>query len=548
MKYENENQINPSKEENKIEDEKSYYDFLLNELSEYGYSEDFLISQSELNLFFERKFPKNRFNLNLSEKLWGILNINEYSVVTISQFISGFLELYEDLIKKRKELNEEYLNEKKEYDNIINMCKRHQSEKLNEEGFSENAKLSGEIVDSNFNLDLEGIQEVIVKIIYAGQEQEIKQKVRKEEKEKEEENKSFEFNASTKKDHLQFILMTKNHLNYASEIGSKTYSLEGINNQDSFFVKVEIPFEENENENEENFAAVIKAKLLLRWSDFEYYELQKKKEEPKIKKLISDLEETEENIKKIEYVFSKDKNEEEGEKEEKEEKTRKKGLHKKILEFPDDKFIVEFNNERIDKIVNKGIEVAFNNEKELSVKEENKEEISDNKEENIEMDDNKEENIEMNDNKEENNEINDNEEYDNNYNENKNNVYNINYNYSNENVADNKDSDMIQENNYNNNINLDEVLKNSQTEQANVENAINTSLQQNYISYTGPLITQSTNKPLIQERTLPLKYLPQKINKVIIDSNVSTLPLIDAGKKITYVSMNENANNFGSFQ
>ena len=39
----------------KLEDEKSYYDFLLNELSEYGYSEDSLISQSELNLFFERK-------------------------------------------------------------------------------------------------------------------------------------------------------------------------------------------------------------------------------------------------------------------------------------------------------------------------------------------------------------------------------------------------------------------------------------------------------------------------------------------------------------
>ena len=200
------------------------------------------------------------------------------------------------------------MTQKKLYDDIINMCKRYQSEKLNEEGFSENAKLTGEIIDSNYNLDLEGINEIILKILYSGQEQEIKRSVRKEQKEKEEENKTFEFKASSKKDHLQFVLMTKNYLNYAAEIGSKTYSLEGLTNQDSFFVKltnqdsffvkVEIPFEENENDNEENFAAIIKAKLSLRWSDFEYYEIQKKKEEPKLKKLISDLEEVEEYITK----------------------------------------------------------------------------------------------------------------------------------------------------------------------------------------------------------------------------------------------------------
>ena len=524
MKYTNENKVNLNNEEEKIEEEeKTNYDFLLNEFSEFGYSKDTLISQSELNLFLEKKSPKNKFNLNLTVKLWNILNLNEYSVITISQFISGFLKLYQEFIKKRKELNEECLNEKKQYDNIINMCKRYQSEKLNEEGFSENAKLTGEIIDSNFNLDLEGIQEIILKIVYAKQEQEIKQNVRKEQKEQE--NKNFEFNASSKKDHLKFILMTKNHLNYVSEIGAKTYSLEGINNQDSFFVKVEIPFEENENENEENFAAVIKAKLILRWSNFKYYELQKKKEEPKLKKLISDLEEIEENIKKMEYILSRQKNEEieEGEeKEEKEEKKNKKGLHKKTIEFPEDKFTVEYNNERIDTIINKGVKVDFNNEKEEENKTEHKKE-----EEEEEIDANKE-----------NNEINNNIEYNLDYNDN-NNIYDTNYNYN------NVESNIVQENN---NFNIDEILKNSQKEQINLENSININPQQNFTSYTGALLTQSTNKPLIQESTLPLKYLPQKVNKVIYDNNVSTLPLIDAGKKVTYVSMNQNDNNFGGFQ
>ena len=82
------------------------------------------------------------------------------------------------------------MTQKKLYDDIINMCKRYQSEKLNEEGFSENAKLTGEIIDSNYNLDLEGINEIILKILYSGQEQEIKRSVRKEQKEKEEENKT----------------------------------------------------------------------------------------------------------------------------------------------------------------------------------------------------------------------------------------------------------------------------------------------------------------------------------------------------------------------
>ena len=51
------------------------------------------------------------------------------------------------------------INKKKEYENIIDMCKRYQTEKLNEEGFSENARLSGDIIETIFNVDLDGIEE-----------------------------------------------------------------------------------------------------------------------------------------------------------------------------------------------------------------------------------------------------------------------------------------------------------------------------------------------------------------------------------------------------
>ena len=150
------------------------------------------------------------------------------------------------------------------------MCTKYQDEKLNEEGFSENAKLSGEIVDLNFNLDLKEMQEIIVQIIYGEQKHEIRQNVEKEQ-ENEDNNKSFEFKASSKKENLKFVLMSKNNLNNTQEIGSKTYSLEELDNQEQFLVKVEIPFEENEKETKDNFAAVLQVKLQLKWSDFKYY-------------------------------------------------------------------------------------------------------------------------------------------------------------------------------------------------------------------------------------------------------------------------------------
>ena len=72
------------------------------------------------------------------------------------------------------------------------------------------------------------------------------------------------------------------------------------------------------------------------------------------------------------------------------------------------------------------------------------------------------------------------------------------------------------------------------------ENTLNINHEQNFTSYSNALLTESTSKILFQEKTLPIKYLPQKINQVIVDNNVSTLPLIDAGKKVTYVSSFEN--------
>ena len=529
-------------EENKSkEEEMPKEEILLNELSEYGYTEETLISQSELSLFLDRKSPKNKFDISLLEKLYSILNLTEYDTVTVSQFVSGFLKMDEEIRKSRDELNEEYSNKKKNFENILDMCKRYQSEKLNEEGFSENARLSGDIIESTYNVDLDGIEEIILSIIYGDEKQEIKQNVKQKEEEDKENNKHFELKALSGKEHLEFKLMTRNYLNYVAEIGSKTYSLEGIQNQEPFFIKVEIPFDDDfANDKEGNLAAIVKAKIALRWSDYEYYEQQQKNEEPKLKKLLSDLEQAEESIKKLDYIFSAEKK---NEKNEAENNVRKSSefLNRKILEFPDNNFIVDFNNERIDTVIRKGIKVDFNNEKEVEVSMENQNEEENKKEEKNE-EENKEEENKDEENKENENDIqimNDN----NNINNSTEQVHQNFQNFSYE-IMNNSESNIEIANN--NEIKMENILSNNdivnQGEQINLQDEVNIFPEKNITSYTDTLLTQSTRKALIQENTLPLKYLPQKINKVIYDTNISTLPLIDAGKKVTYVNMSENNN------
>lgn len=154
-------------------------ELLAQELAEYGYEKNNRISQSELLLFLDRKSPDGKFDPTLSEKLFKSLNLNNTKTISIEKLINGFSE-FEDEIKKNAELsNNQYTLEKDIYDQIVEQCKKYASEKLNDEGFSENARLSGEIIEINLKTKIEGIKETIIKIIHGDQEQEIIQKLAK---------------------------------------------------------------------------------------------------------------------------------------------------------------------------------------------------------------------------------------------------------------------------------------------------------------------------------------------------------------------------------
>ena len=330
------------------------YISLLKELSEYGYTENNFLSKNELTLFFDMKSPKKKFNIDLLLKLFKFLDINEFSTIKISKFIPKFVLFHENIIKNKEELNEEYIKEKKIMDNINNMVEKFKDEKLNEEGFSEKAKLSGEIIDINLYFNLSGIKEIIIKIIYGGKIQEIIHPINLNQQDNDN-NKSFEFKDSSAKDNLEFILISKDIFGNIKEIGSKIYSSEELDFQESILVQLEYPL----NGNEEHIAAIIKARICLKKSEIGYYENLKRKEEIKLKKLMSDLELAEKNMKELEYIYSKEK------KEEKDNiktiNNNNKGLSKKIFHFPEKKYIIEFNNERNEKFFENNLKIPSNN-------------------------------------------------------------------------------------------------------------------------------------------------------------------------------------------
>ena len=230
---------------------------------------------------------------------------------------------------------------------------------------------------------------------------------------------------------------------------------------------------------------------------------------------------------------------------------------------------MEFNRERYDEIISKGVEVDFNNiikvtspiklsqvdeeqnekDKESENKEQNEENEQaeqENENEQVEQE-NENEQIEQNENEQEEQNVNELVAQNENIEENQNNDQRFeDLLYSNKTSLNIDENKITNQNEYvdENNINLGEY---NQGENINSEllqgygDIIHD--EQNYSYVNKAVVNESTNKVLVQESTLPLKYLPEKVNKVIVDSNVGTLPLIIGRKSVTYSTGYDNMNN-----
>ena len=336
-------------------------------------------------------------------------------------------------------------------------------------------------------------------------------------------HKSFEFKPESRKDHFEFIMKGINDKNQIFDIGSKVFPLTEVNSYEEYLVQILIP----EIDNEKEIAAYINAKIVLYWSDYKYYERQRKKSESRLNKLTIATNKATEYLRKIREIYG--------------DLTRKKP--DLIVDFNNEKlmqrrgiklnvnfnnvketeatgkYIVEFNNQKEIETIQKKqeikkIEVEFNNAKEIEVKEpEKKEEIN---------------NIEIGVEQEHQTEINNNLGYAD--------VIFENGQKTEEYQTQLETTEQVNEEGYGTTTNYDEYQTVVYSPTENVTGLENTEIineTQIRNSVQEALVRRSLNKPLYSENTLPVKVL-EKINKVIIDTNVRTLPAI-YGKKKSYL-------------
>ena len=625
---------------------KAKIDSLVNGFTNDGYKSSNRIGQRELLQFLNKRTSTGLFDQILSEKLFQVLSLDHMSTLSVEEFINGYLQFEED-IKRNAELFNIKLNQEQEiYANLEEQCRRYKSEKLNSEGLCENAKVYGEITDIDIKKKLEGIKEIIIKIIYNEKSEELHFKMG-DINSNEMLNKSFEFKPTSRKDHFEFIMKGINDRNQMFDIGSKIFPLSDVNSHEEYLIQIVVP----ELDNEEEVAAYIHAKIVLYWSDYKYYEKQRKKAESKLKKLTSAMNKAADYLRKIREIYGDltkkkpdlivDFNNEK--------LMQRKGNrlnvnfnNEKEAMAPGGKYMVEFNNQREIKRSSDPIRVEFNNSKEV-IKEtqmtninilnrninEQKEnmilspdkdgindqntlspqiqlnqqnELNIQSELNIQRDLNPQNDMnilngQINENREqvnirdvqvvtsikkpiiqgehfnepiinvENNDdiinlrnqptfdkniitqtngateqFNMNEIISNNYNQYPDYQNNINNNFAEQIITTKTVGNGINQGNADLTAfgGLEVADNNANIDLSNLKDIVNET--QVHTSITRATMHEVTNKPMFSENVLPVKVLPEKVNKVIIDSNVSSRPVIYGGKKVTYANYEESNN------
>ena len=352
---------------------KAKIDSLIDGFTSSGYQPSNRIGQTELILFLNKRSSSGRFDNILAEKLFQVLNLDHMSTMFVEDFINGYLKFEED-IRRNAELFNLKLNQEKEiYAKLAEQSRRYKEEQLNAEGLCENAKVYGEITDIDIKKKLEGIKEIIIKVIYNDKSEELHFKIGDSNSD-EMKNKSFGFKPTSRKDHFEFIMKGVNDRNKVFDIGSKVFPLTDINSYEEYIVQIVVP----EIDNEEEIAAYIHAKIVLYWSDYKYYEKQKRKAESRLKKLTSATNKANEYLKLVREIYGDltkkkpdiivDFNNEKL-------MQRKGGKlnvnfnNQKEAETPGGNYLVEFNNLRQVKKIEEPIKVEFNNTKEVVEKE-----------------------------------------------------------------------------------------------------------------------------------------------------------------------------------
>ena len=492
-----------------LEIKKAKIDSLVAGFSNSGYKSGSKVGQTELIQFLNRRSKSGRFDPIISEKLFQVMSLEASSTLSVEEFINGFLQFEDELRKNAESFSMKLAKEEEIFAQIDDEYRRYREEHLNAEGLSDTAKISGEITEIDIKRKLEGIKEIMIKVVFNDKSEELHFKIG-DINSSEMEHKTFEFKPTSRKDHFEFIMKGINERNQIFDIGSKVFPLTDINSNEQYLVQIVVP----EIDNEEQIAAYIKAKLTFYWNDCKNYEKQRKKAESKLKKLTIAKNKAIEYLQKLREIYG--------------DLTKKKPdlivdfNNEKLMQRKGAKLNVNFNNVKEAEAPGGNFVVEFNNQKEVLVKQ--TKEIKETK-----VEEKKEEPIVDVEAHEKESLAPPVEE-----------IPNIEYNT--------EPIEQINMDQIGTEINYNEYQTNDYGQKVE-ENVDLTGLQSTEVvketeirnSITEAVIRQSLNKPLYQENTLPV-IRQEKVNKVIYESNATYLPVIYGGKKVTYLNEEQSKN------
>ena len=278
------------------EESRQKIDSLIRGLENLGWDIQKELSQDEIIYFLNSRARDGQFDPTLAQKLFSILEINNNNKITGEDFIKGYLQFESDLKKSNDEYNRKFLEEQKNLSDLEEQCRLYKSEKLNSEGFCENAKITVDITDVDIKKQLEGISSIKIIVIYNEKTEEIQFEIGSSNTSV---NKRFEFKPTSRRDHFEFIMKGINLNNEEFDIGRKTFPLNEITSQEEYKVQITVP----EIDDPETIAAYINANIVLFWSDYAFFEEKKKKSEHKYKKFNDVLNKTNQYLKKIKEIY-----------------------------------------------------------------------------------------------------------------------------------------------------------------------------------------------------------------------------------------------------
>ena len=243
-----------------LEIKKAKIDSLVAGFSNSGYKSGSKVGQTELIQFLNRRSKSGRFDPIISEKLFQVMSLEASSTLSVEEFINGFLQFEDELRKNAESFSMKLAKEEEIFAQIDDEYRRYREEHLNAEGLSDTAKISGEITEIDIKRKLEGIKEIMIKVVFNDKSEELHFKIG-DINSSEMEHKTFEFKPTSRKDHFEFIMKGINERNQIFDIGSKVFPLTDINSNEQYLVQIVVPEKKNETSRDNKVLNIIENAL-----------------------------------------------------------------------------------------------------------------------------------------------------------------------------------------------------------------------------------------------------------------------------------------------